>query len=194
MSTSDDRPGEDDGPQPPAWDAPPQPPAWDRDPDQAGQQGDGTQPSGGPGYGAPPAAGGWGPPPSYGQASYGPAGYGQAGYGQVGYGPAGHEPAGYGYAPPQTDSKAVIALVLSICAWVLCPLIPAVIALVLAGQSKRDIAASGGRLTGEGMNTAARIISWLNIGLVLAGIVLALLFVVVAGVSFDSTGTVTYET
>jgi hypothetical protein len=44
-----------------------------------------------------------------------------------------------------------------------CPLITAIIALVLAGQSNRAIAASGGRLEGRSMNTATKVIAWINI-------------------------------
>jgi len=72
----------------------------------------------------------------------------------------------YGYPPAQTTStKAVVALILSILSWVVCPVIPAIIALVLAKQSNDEIAASGGRVGGEGLNTASKIVSWINIGL-----------------------------
>ena len=83
------------------------------------------------------------------------------------YPPAGYPPQGYqavGYpAARQTDSKAVIGLVLAISSWLVCPLITAIIALVLAGQSNRAIDASGGRLEGRSMNTATKVIAWINI-------------------------------
>ena len=75
------------------------------------------------------------------------------------------------YGPPQNDGKAVSALVLSILSWVLCPVVPAIVALVLAGQSSRQIRESGGRLGGDGMNSAAKIISWINIVVVGGSIV-----------------------
>ena len=65
-------------------------------------------------------------------------------------------------APP-TSTNAIIGLVLSIAAWVLCPIIAAIIALVLASSSSKEIAASGGTVGGAGLNTATRIISWINI-------------------------------
>lgn len=104
-----------------------------------------------PGYPyAPPPAGSYaGPPPNY-----PPAGYPPQGYQAVGYA-----------AAPQTDSKAVIGLVLAISSWIVCPFITAIIALVLAGQSNRAIAASGGRLEGRSMNTATKVLAWLNIAL-----------------------------
>jgi hypothetical protein len=75
---------------------------------------------------------------------------------------------------PQTDGKAIAALVSAIVAWMFCPVVAAIVALILAGQSARDIEASGGRLSGAGLNTAARIVAWLNIGL--AGLFAVVIF------------------
>lgn len=96
-----------------------------------------------------------------------PAPYGQAGY------PA--------QSAPTQSNDAVVALVLSIASWVICPVVLAVIALVFAGKAKRAIEASGGWITGEGMVTAAKVISWINIALclvVLVGFVIFLLVLV----------------
>jgi hypothetical protein len=82
---------------------------------------------------------------------------------------------------PQTDGKAIGALVSAISAWIFCPIVAAIVALVLAGQSSRDIESSGGRLTGAGLNTAARIVAWLNIGL--GGLFFVVLFAGAAGTS-----------
>jgi len=90
----------------------------------------------------------WGPPPPYAQ---------HPGYAQPGYG---------AYAPPlPNEGKAVAGLVLAILSWVALPVIGAIIALVLAGMSGREIAASGGRLGGAGLNTATTWVAWLNLGL-----------------------------
>lgn len=83
---------------------------------------------------------------------------------------------------PTTSTNAVIGLVLAILSWLVCPIIAAVVALVLAHNSDKEIAASGGRLTGTGMNKATRIISWINIVVsVLAGIAFAILAIVGVG-------------
>lgn len=107
-----------------------------------------------PGYGPPPP--GYGQPPAYGAPpSYGaPQSYGTP---QPGWGPPG--------AAPPNDTKAIWALVMAIGSFVLIPFVLAVVALVLASMSSRDIRASGGRLGGEGMVTAAKVLSWINIGL-----------------------------
>jgi uncharacterized membrane protein YjgN (DUF898 family) len=99
----------------------------------------------------------------------------------------GYDPASYGppAGPAQTDTRAIVALVLAIASFVVLPLVPAVVALVLAQRSRRDIAASGGRLTGEGLATAARVVAWVNIVLcVLAVLAVVALFTLFAVYGF----------
>ncbi len=129
------------------------------------------------GYGAPPA--GYGPPPPYGQPpAYGPA----AGYGppQPGWGPQG--------TPPPNDTKAVWALVMAIGSYVLIPFVLALVALVLASMSSRDIRASDGRLGGGGLVTAAKVLSWINIALCLLAVVFVLLVLGVLASVFGTMG------
>lgn len=133
--------------------------------DQYGQQPGGQQP-----YGQP------GGLPSYGQQGYGQEQYAhQQPYGQpYGYGQPGY---GYGYGqPPETDGTAIAVLILSIGSWIICPIVPAIIALVLAPSAKRNIAESGGMKTGEGMVKAGVIVSWINIAFwVLFGIIIGII-------------------
>jgi hypothetical protein len=105
-------------------------------------------------------------------------------YPPPGYPPAGYQAVGYGQAP-QTDSKAVVGLILAISAWVICPFVTAIIALVLAGQSNRAIEASGGRLEGRSLNTATKVIAWLNIVLGVIAII-AFIALIAFGVVLDS--------
>jgi hypothetical protein len=157
------------------WDAPP-----------------GGPPSGGPPPpGPPPPPGGWGPPPPPG---YGPPpGYQGAPGGYQGGYQQPYPPSQYGGYPPvypgskRTDGTAIGALILAIASFVICPLIPAIIALVLIPGSRRTIRASGGTIEGEGLLTAAKIISLINIGLsavVFVGFVIAI--IVAAGSSSSS--------
>ena len=126
----------------------------------------------------PPA---YGPPPNY-----APGGYGQPGYGPP---PPGWGEPGHRQGPQRTDSKAIIALVLACASFILFPLIPAIVALVLASSAKRDIAASGGRLGGEGLVTAAKVISWINIGLsVLFVVILVTAFGLLTSTGFSEGG------
>jgi hypothetical protein len=143
--------------QPPSWQPPPPPPPPTEQP---------------PAWGAPPPppqqppTQQWAPPP------------GAGGYQQYGY---------PGYAPPRkTEGNAIAALVLAICSFIICPLIPAIIALFLASNANRNIQASGGALEGDGMVKAAKIIAWINIGLCLLGVAIIIIAVIGAAVSSDS--------
>jgi hypothetical protein len=87
------------------------------------------------------------------------------------------------YTPvPQTSNSAIIALVLSIVAWVVCPIIPAIIALVFANKADKEIAVSNGWVTGGGLVTAAKIVSWINIGLYAGLLAIGLIVVILAAV------------
>ena len=84
---------------------------------------------------------------------------------------------------PTTSTNAVIGLVLAILSWVICPIIAAIAALVLARASTKEIEASGGRVDGAGLNTATRIIAWINIGVsIVVGLVIAVLAVFSIGI------------
>lgn len=136
----------------------------------------GPQP--GTGYGqAPPP--GYGAPAGYGQ----PAGYGApAGYGQ----PTGWGGPGAGGPPPQTEGKAIAALVLAISSFFILPFVAAIIALFLAPAARRDIVASGGQLGGEGLVTAAKVIAWINIGMCVLAALFFLLFLGVMASMFST--------
>jgi len=143
---------------------------------QWGQPGQGQPQWGQPGQSGQP--GQWGQPPQQGQpAQWGQPGqqWGQPGQpGQAGqqWGQPGYYPPGYG--PPQTEQGAIWALVSAIGAWVVCPIILAIVALVLASNADKKIKASGHVLQGDGMVVAARVIAWANIILILGGFALAL--------------------
>ena len=102
-----------------------------------------------PGYGAPP---GYGPPPGYGA----PAGYGPP----PGFGAGYPSPMGY---PPRTNSSAVAGLVLSLVGFVVC-FVGSILGIVFAGKAKKEIRASNGAETGEGMATAAQVLGWVGLG------------------------------
>lgn len=100
--------------------------------------------------------------------------------GESAYAPPPPPPA---YGPtPQTSNSAVAALVLSIVAWVICPIIPAIIALVFANKAEKEIAASNGWVTGGGLVTASKIVAWINIGLYAALLAIGVLVLILAAV------------
>ena len=64
----------------------------------------------------------------------------------------------------RTSSDAIVAFVLSVVSWVFCPVIVAVVALIFAAKASKAIEVNGGQLSGGGLNLAAKIIAWVNIG------------------------------
>lgn len=82
-------------------------------------------------------------------------------------------PPGYPAPPalfPKTSNNAVVALVLAIGSFLICPIILSVAALIVANSAKREIQASQGWVTGDGMVTAAKVIAWINIALTIVAI------------------------
>ena len=69
---------------------------------------------------------------------------------------------------------------MSIASWVICPVIPAIVALVLANKAEREVAASSDRLTDSGLVLPTKIIAWINIGVVGAVIVVGGIIAVTA--------------
>jgi hypothetical protein len=86
---------------------------------------------------------------------------------------------------PTTSSNAIISLILAIVSWVVCPIAPAIVALVFASMAAKEIDAAGGRLEGRGLVTASRIVSWINIGfwaaVILVGLFVLLIVLIASG-------------
>jgi hypothetical protein len=85
----------------------------------------------------------------------------------------------YPYPPPapETDQKAIWALVSAIFGFIICPVVLHIVGWVLANQSLSDIAASQGRLTGDGIAKAAKIVSIVGLVLSALGVLFAILIV-----------------
>lgn len=66
--------------------------------------------------------------------------------------------------------------------------IPAIVALCLAPGARRKIAQSGGTLDGDSYVRVGTILSWISIGLTIAGVVL-LVILAIAGAFDDDHGT-----
>ena len=97
--------------------------------------------------------------------------YGQPGapgaYGQPGS-PAAPQ---YGYAPtPPKNDLAVWSLVTGILSFVFCPLLLGIAAIITGTMSRR--AADQGLANNRGMGTAGLILGWINVVLVVVGVVL----------------------
>mgnify|MGYP006908573916 CR=1 FL=1 len=113
------------------------------------------------------------PPPAYTPSP-------QQAYPQQAYPQQGYPQQGYRAAARQTSTSAIVGFVLSIASWVICPVIPAIVALVLANKAEREVAASSDRLTDSGLVLPTKIIAWINIGVVGAVIVVGGIIAVTA--------------
>ena len=110
----------------------------------------------------------------------------------------GAPPGGYPAFPQPlpTSSKANTVMVLGIVSLVsffaLCGIgiVPAVIALAMAPGARREIAAAGGALAGEGQVRAGVIMSWITVGLAALGLVVVIVLVVVLVAASDSSTSV----
>lgn len=81
---------------------------------------------------------------------------------------------------PRTSGNAVAALILAILSWVFCPIVLAIIALVLASKADREVADSDGTITSSGLSLTAKIVAWVNIGVAAAGIVVGIIVLLIA--------------
>ena len=118
------------------------------------------------------------------------AGSSSVGYGQPPPGYPPYQPYPH-YGPPrQTEGLAIAALILAIASFVACPVIPAVVALILAAGAKRNIELSGGAKEGLGMVTAARVIAWINVGLAVVAIAVIVIVAIANSGSSSTTSAV----
>jgi len=86
-------------------------------------------------------------------------------------------PGAGGYATPQTNQKALWSMILGILGIVCCGIFAGIPALILGNSAKKEIAASGGAQTGDGMAKAGVILGWISIAFSILGII----FVIATG-------------
>lgn len=85
-------------------------------------------------------------------------------------------------APPPNSGKAVTALVLGILGIVVCQVL-GVAAIIVGKQANDEIAASGGRLGGEGLAKVGIILGWVAVALLALGALVLFLLVVVGALA-----------
>jgi hypothetical protein len=84
----------------------------------------------------------------------------------------------------QTSTMAVVSLVAGITAFVMFPVIGAIVAVITGHMAKREIAESMGRLTGDGLATTGLVLGYIHLGLGLLGICLVFLLIALGTVPF----------
>ncbi len=80
-------------------------------------------------------------------------------------------------AQPQTDSNALVSLILGLLSIVAFSILTGVPAIILGNNARKNIRASGGRLTGDGLAVAGIIMGWVSVGFAVIGILLVIIFV-----------------
>jgi hypothetical protein len=73
-------------------------------------------------------------------------------------------------AGASTSTMAIVSLVAGILGLSLMPLVGSIVAVITGSIAKRDIVASGGAQSGEGLATAGAILGWVGIGLTVVGL------------------------
>ena len=77
------------------------------------------------------------------------------------------------YQSMQRDSTlAIISLISGICAYVFLPFIGSLAAVILGHLAKKEIRESNGTIKGDGMATAGLVLGYIQLTLILLGIVL----------------------
>ena len=71
-----------------------------------------------------------------------------------------------------TSSDAIVAFILSLVSWIACPIVFAIVALIFAMKAEKAMSVSEGEVTGSGLNLAAKLIAWINIGFWIAVLVI----------------------
>jgi hypothetical protein len=82
-------------------------------------------------------------------------------------------PGGYGYVQPQQNQKALWSMILGILGVVCCGFLAGIPAVILGNNARREVQASGGAQTGEGMAKAGVILGWIAIALGVLGLLIA---------------------
>jgi Domain of unknown function (DUF4190) len=85
----------------------------------------------------------------------------------------------YYYQPgPRTPGSATAALILGICALMVCAPICGPLAIIYGNKAHKEIDGSNGQLTGRGLGTAGLVMGWIGTALtvlVVVGIVIAVI-------------------
>jgi hypothetical protein len=97
----------------------------------------------------------------------------------------GNQPAGYAapvvpypqavVAHPQDDAKAIVSMILGILSLAGLGILAGIPAIILGSIARKNIRASGGRISGKGMATAGVVLGWISCGLMVVVVVIMVL-------------------
>ncbi len=90
--------------------------------------------------------------------------------------------AGVGGQLEKTEGNAIASLILGIAGFVVCPIVPSILAVIYGRKAQEKLRANPD-LQGEGLAKAGVVLGWVGIGLVGAGLLFALIAVSLSGVN-----------
>jgi hypothetical protein len=70
---------------------------------------------------------------------------------------------------------AIVSLITGILAWVMFPIVGAIVAVITGHTAKKEIAESGGWLTGDGLATAGLVLGYVHLGFSVLGLCIVLI-------------------
>ena len=79
-------------------------------------------------------------------------------------------------APRQTSTVAVFSLVLGIAGWTVLPFVASILAIITGHMARAEIRRRPTDLEGDGLALTGLILGWLNVGMVLLGILAFIAF------------------
>ena len=79
-------------------------------------------------------------------------------------------------APRQTSTVAVLSLVLGIAGWTVLPFVASILAIITGHMARAEIRRRPTDLEGDGLALTGLILGWLNVGMVLLGILAFIAF------------------
>jgi len=85
-------------------------------------------------------------------------------------------PAPQAASGPKTNTMALVSLIAGILGLTLFPLLGSIAAVITGNIGRKEIAASNGAETGDGLAMAGLIMGWIGVGLGVLGICVACLF------------------
>ncbi len=83
----------------------------------------------------------------------------------------------------ETSTLAIVSLVFGILAWVLIPIIGAIVAIITGHMARGEIRRSGGTLGGDGMAVAGLVLGYISLLLGLAALFFVIFVIGLVGVA-----------
>ncbi len=77
---------------------------------------------------------------------------------------------------PQTSTLAVVSLVMGIISWFVLPLLGPIVAVITGHMARGEIRRSPTRIEGDGMAIAGLILGYLQLALIVLGLIVVVLF------------------